>query len=118
MYNSDSEIWEEVKKLKGTTLYTYVEKSKNTFVDVEDSGRKIDRVIILERETFPTKEDVIAAYKFLVVKGSLKRTDLEWLAAPEKQVSSIVFRIIGEISKDQIILDNSKREPIINYKKN
>lgn len=117
MYNSDSEIWEAVKKIKGTTLFTYVEKERNDIIDVEDKASNLDRVHIADRDFYPSKEDIISAYKLLTIQGKLKRTDLEWLATPKKRVSSIVFRIIGEISQDHTIFDDSKREPIIILKK-
>lgn len=98
---NDNEIWKRIIELEGKELYTYVEEEKNTIIRVENNQRYSDRIIISERKTYPTKEDVIAAYRFFIIKGKLKRIpDLKWLTEPKKKVSSIVFRIIGEISAD------------------
>ena len=118
MIFNDREIWNQVIELEGKTLLTYVEKEPNTILKVEDKNINSDQVIILNRKTYPIKEDIIAAYKLLTIQGKLKRTsDLQWLAKPDKKVSSIVFRIIGEISKDHSDIDCSKKEPIIILKK-
>lgn len=107
------EIWERVMRLTNETLYTYVENEWNTIIQVENTNSRKDRVLIDERESYPIREDIEAAYDLLVIQGKLKRTDLEWLAQPNKKVSSIVFRIVGEISKDHAHVDSSKREPVI-----
>lgn len=114
MHLNDKEVWAKVVELKDQTLFTYVEHESNTISLVEDNNKKTDRVIILERDTFPTREDITTAYKLMLIRKELNRkTDLEWLAHPSKKVSSIVFRIIGEISKCHTRLDLSKREPVI-----
>ena len=93
------QLWEEVKKLEGATLYTFVQGEANT--------------IIKERNTTPIREDIEAAYKLMYCKESLCRdTDLNWLAQPPKLTSSIIFRIIGEIEKDFIDVDKSPPETI------
>ena len=111
---NDKEIWEKVKKLKGIELLTFKEKEPNYIFDVEDNNKISDRVIIFDRVTSPTREDIIAAYQLFIIKGNLNRKkDLEWLARPEKKVSSIVFRIIGEVTKPFSKLDKSKKEPVL-----
>lgn len=111
---TDDEIWIRVSELEGQTLHTYVEYDQNTILSVEDTNRNIDSVVILDRKTRPKKEEILAAYRLLILQGTLKRMpDLEWLADKSKMVSSIVFRIVGEISKDHTYLDRSKREPVI-----
>ena len=111
---SNTEIWQKVIELQGKTLYTFIENERNTIIQVEDTNSSSDRVIILDRNTYPVKEDIIAAYNLLTISGKLKRIpDLAWLAQPGKLVSSIVFRIIGEISKDYIQIDLSRKIPIL-----
>lgn len=101
MFSSDLEIWQAVKKLKGQTLSTISENRNNFIIDVEDSNNKNDRVIIQDRETYPIKEDIIVAYRLLISNGELKRIpDLDWLSGPEKKTSSIIFKIVSEISND------------------
>lgn len=110
---NDSDIWEAVKKLQGKTLLTFAEMEANHITLVEDTGSRNDRVNIEGRNTKPKRDDIIAAYKLLFLQGYLKRLpDLEWLACPEKQTSSIIFRIIGEIAKDDINGYNGKKREI------
>jgi len=107
------QLWEEVKKLEGATLYTFVQGEANTIIKVEDNNDRLDKVIIKERNTTPIREDIEAAYKLMYCKESLCRdTDLNWLAQPPKLTSSIIFRIIGEIEKDFIDVDKSPPETI------
>lgn len=102
----DNEIWEKVKSFKGNKLCTYVKNSYNEIIDVND-----DEILIKGRKTKPTKSDVINAYKLLFKKGELERKrDLAELAQINKQTSSIVFRIVGELAKEEIIILN---KPII-----
>lgn len=109
MFNTDREIWKAVKSLEGMTLYTYIENSANHIKKVEDNGKNSDRVIIEERNTYPLKGDIIAAYRLLFSNKTLSRNDdLSWLAVPEKKTSSIVFRIIGEITQGESKLYNNK----------
>ena len=114
---NDNEIWKRIIELEGKELFTYVENKKNTIIRVENNQRLYDQIIISERNTYPTKEDVIAAYNLFIIQGRLKRIpDLQWLAKPEKKVSSIVFRIIGEISADHSQIDYSRKEPVLIHK--
>jgi len=114
MILKENEIWTKIIELEGTELFTYVDKEKNTIIRVENMNKNSDRIIILERSTYPMKSDIIAAYKLLTIQGKLKRIpDLEWLAQPDKMVSSIVFRIIGEITKNYTQIENSSKSPTI-----
>lgn len=114
---NDYEIWEKIKQLKGQTLFTYTELEPNTIVEVEDRGKSQDAVIIKERVTRPIKEDIIAAYQLLYSLGELERNrDLAWLASPEKKTSSIIFRLVGEIAKDEITVIQN-RKTILRLKK-
>jgi len=109
MFNSDNEIWSAVKLLEGKTLLTYVDESENRVITVEDTGNNKDKVIIDGRNTFPLREDIIAAYKLLFVKKELSRNyDLDWLAIPSKQTSSIVFKIIGVLTEGESYLIKNK----------
>lgn len=113
MLLKDSEIWDKVIELEGEELFTYVNNNKNTITSINNS-----QVIIDERITYPVKEDIIDAYKLLIKQGKLKRNpDLLWLSHPEKKVSSIIFRIVGEISKSHTIIDFSRKEPVLILKK-
>ncbi len=117
MFLKDNEIWTKVIELEGKELFTYVEKEKNSIISVDNKHKNTDQVIIAERTTYPIKEDIIAAYKLLTIQGSLKRIpDLKWLSQPNKKVSSIVFRIIGEISKSHSQIDFSRKEPLLIFK--
>jgi hypothetical protein len=112
---SDFEVWNKVIQLKGHILYTYVQKRENRIIDVENSNSNNDRVIIVNRKTSPTKKDILTAYKIFMFKKSLERgRDLAHLSTSTKRVSSIIFRIIGEIttgkSKLQII---EKKPPVL-----
>jgi hypothetical protein len=102
-----------VMQLKGETLHTYIGNESNTIIHVENTNSRKDRVLFHDRETSPIREDIEATYELLIIQGKLKRTDLEWLAHPSKKVSSIVFRIVGEIAKDHTQVDFSKKEPVI-----
>ena len=114
---SHDEIWERVKKLQGQTLCTYVENEENKILSVEDTGSKNDRVVIESRDTTPVREDILAACDLLFLLRSLNRKkDLEWLAKPEKKTSSIIFRIVGEITNDIAKVD-LRSEPKILMKK-
>lgn len=111
---NDNEIWKRTIELEGKELFTYADGEKNTIIRVESNQSLSDRIIISERKTHPTKEDVITAYKLFIMQGKLKRIpDLQWLAKPEKKVSSIVFRIIGEISSDHSQLEYSRNVPVL-----
>lgn len=115
---NDKEIWGKVKSLEGKELTTYVENERNYILKVEDSDSINDRVIIVDRATFPTREDIIAAYRLLFIHGKLNRKkDLTWLSTPSKKVSSIVFRIIGEITKPNSKVEWKKNEPVLIIKK-
>lgn len=114
---NDNEIWTRVIELEGKELFTYVENEKNTIIRVENNQKNSDQIIISERITYPSKEDIIAAYKLFTIQKRLKRIpDLQWLAEPKKKVSSIVFRIIGEISADHSQIDYSRKEPVLIHK--
>ncbi len=111
---TDEEIWNKVKQLEGETLNTYIEHEENQIIKVEDTGSSLDGVIIKDRQTTPIREDIIAAYRLLFKKGDLKRkSDLAWLAGPEKKTSSIVFRIVGEIAFDKAEFNSSGDPKII-----
>ena len=90
------------------TLNTYTEFEANQILNVEDTGRKNDSVIIKNRETLPIREDIITAYRLLYAKGKLERQDLSWLAEPSKKTSSIDFRIEGEIDTANIKVEKNK----------
>jgi len=99
----EKEAWKKVKQLKGQTLLTYTELEPNTIIEVEDTNSRQDAVIIQERDTTPIREDIVAAYQLLYTQGELERgKDLAWLAGPEKKTSSIIFKIVGEIARDEI----------------
>ncbi len=101
MLANDLAIWEAVRALEGMNLETYVDSETNTVVKVTDN-----EVLIKNRSTKPLREDSIAAYRLLFNKGMLRRTpDLAWLAGPSKKTSSIVFRIVGEIARDEAAHD-------------
>ncbi len=109
-----SEIWKRVVKLTGKTLLTYVTAEANTITEVQDTGSLSDVVLIRERNTFPTRQDVVAAYQLLETQGCLCRaTDLAWLASPEKKTSSIVFRIVGEIVGEDAKLTTKGPETLV-----
>jgi len=109
----DDDIWSRVVGLKGRPLETYVEGNANTIIHVEDTGSPADKVIIEERETYPTREDIVAACQLLQMQGSLSRApDLDWLATPAKRTSAIVFRIVGEIVGDAAELRTSPKEEL------
>ena len=77
----------------------------------------IVKVIIHDRLTFPTREDIVGACKLLFIQGELNRKrDLQWLSSPNKKVSSIVFRIVGEITKPYSRIVWKNNEPILFYK--
>ncbi len=115
---NDDEIWEKVKSLEGKELTTYVEHERNYILKVEDTNSINDRVIIVDRATFPTREDIIAKYKLLFIQKKLNRKkDLTWLSTPSKKVSSIVFRIIGEITKSYSKVEWERKEPVLIIKK-
>lgn len=91
---NSSDIWNRVKQLEGKVIRTYVEGDENLIEIVSDT-----EVIIKGRDTRPQRIDIEAAYKLLEVQHSLKRTpDLDWLANPDKQTSSIVFAIVGNVA--------------------
>ena len=103
---AENEIWEAVKALQGRTLFTYVDEEPNLIDRVDDTNNGNDVVQIRNRDTKPTRRDIIAAYQLLHAQGNLRRIpDLEWLATPEKKTSSIVFRIVGEISRQEADYD-------------
>ena len=114
---SEIEIWNRIKMLIGHTLHTFTELEPNTIIIVEDTNSSQDAVIIKERATRPIKEDIIAAYQFLYKLGELERgRDLAWLAGPEKKTSSIIFRMVGEIAKDEIEVVKQKHKTILRLK--
>jgi len=105
-----NEIWDKVKTLEDATLYTYTENEPNQIIHVKDTGSNKDSILIKDRETQPIKEDVVAAYKLLFTLGELERQrDLTWLAEPNKKTSSIIFRIVGELAKEEIYTIDKKR---------
>jgi hypothetical protein len=107
------DIWRRVVDLTGITLLTYVTGDPNTITEVQDTGSPSDRVVISNRDTFPIREDIIAAYQLLQTQGSLCRsTDLGWLATPQKKTSSIVFRIVGEIAGSDVELTKGSPETL------
>lgn len=113
MSKSDYEIWNSVKLFENVTLFTYVENSPNHITKVEDTGKNTDRVIIAGRDTYPTRGDIVAAYRLLFTnKEIVRKTDLAWLAVPEKKTSAIVFRIVGELTRDESILAKGKNESL------
>jgi hypothetical protein len=109
---SVEQVWLKVKQLEGKILYTYDQLEENKVVNVEDTGSDNDRVIIENRDTMPIKQDIWAAYELLYKQGKLERKeDLAWLEELDKQTSSIIFRIIGEITKNEII--EVQKRPIV-----
>ncbi|MGE5846486.1 MAG: hypothetical protein ACM34O_07170 [Ignavibacteria bacterium] len=107
---NEKEIWEKVKLFQGMTLYTYTELEPNYIISVEDTSSNNDFILIKDRETRPIREDILAAYKLLFALGELERErDLAWLAEPNKKTSSIIFRIVGELAKEEINVINKKR---------
>jgi len=107
---NENKIWEKVRSLQGVTLYTYTDLEPNYIISVEDTGSKNDFILIKDRETKPIKEDIIAAYNLLFALGELERQrDLAWLAEPNKKTSSIIFKIVGELAKEEIDIIIKKR---------
>lgn len=114
MIMNEVDIWVLVKGLTGKTLQTYIEGEKNTIIKVEDTGSPKDEVIIMERNTYPIREDIVAAYQLFEKNKQLCRSeDLEWLAGPDKKTSSIVFRIVGEIAGNKAMLIKKRPETLI-----
>ena len=104
-----TEIWEKVNELQGKTIYTITKFEPNHILSIENTGENSDSIIIENRITQPTKEDIIKAYELLYEKKELERgRDLSWLEHPNRKISSIVFKIISEIAKDEISIINSK----------
>ena len=113
MQLNDNEVWNRVQSLKGKTLHTYVENEQNTIVDVENTGSPSDKVFIKERATCPIREDILGAFRLLLLQKKIQRsTDLAWLATPEKKTSSIIFRIVGEIAGDDAFLASKRPETL------
>jgi hypothetical protein len=104
-------FWEYIKSLENRVVYTLTKNEINTINLVEDTGRMSDRVIIEQRESFPTREDLWAAYQRLTIQKKLNRIpDLEWLK--EKRVSSIVFAILSTMPNVSI-QDAGKNNPTL-----
>ncbi len=113
---TECEIWDKVKLLKGKTIYTYIKNSPNNIEEVEDSGSEEDKVIIKNRQTMPQRQNIVIAYNRLYSQGTLNRiSDLSWFAN-HRRVSSIIFRIVGEIAKDDLII-NIKQDMTLILKK-
>jgi len=118
MFKTDNEIWEAVKKLKGKTIKTLTRDQPNHIIDVQDNSGLFDEVRIAGRNTSPTRNDIVEAYKTLVYNGELDRkTDLSHLAGVNSQKSSIVFAIIYYIAKEDIELIQRERRLIIALRK-
>jgi len=104
-------FWNYIKSLEGTNIYTVTNNEKNTIIGVEDSGSNGDRVNIEGRDSFPTREDLWAAYQLLIGQNKLTRSpDLDWLS--KKRVSSVTFAIIGTLPGVSI-KRIGKRKPIL-----
>ena len=108
---TEKTFWEYIVSLEGTKIYTLTRNEKNTITKVENSGGKSDRVIIDDRDSFPTREDLWAAYQLLFQLKELKRLpDLHWLK--EKKVSSISFAILAKLP-GVFVKDMGKNNPTL-----
>ena len=93
---TEDKFWEHIKSLVGSDIRTLTDGEINTIHSVEDTGSKIDRVIIDDRDSFPSREDLWTAYQLLILQGKIRRIpDLGWLS--DKKVSSISFAILATL---------------------
>ena len=104
---TENKIWEKVRALQGETIYTVTNLAPNHIILVEDTGNSNDSIIIENRKSRPTREDIIRAYDILYQRRELERKrDLDWLVS--KRVSSIVFKIISMIAEDEINIKKNR----------
>ena len=104
-------FWEFIKSLETRAVLTLTENEINTIKTVEDTGSMSDRVIIEQRVSYPTREDLWFAYQLLTTEKKLNRIpDLDWLK--EKRVSSIVFAILSTIP-GVTVKEAGKNNPIL-----
>ena len=104
-------FWEYIKSLENLDVFTVTNNEKNTIKIVEDTGSMKDRVIIEQRVSYPTREDLWFAYQLLTTEKKLNRIpDLDWLK--EKRVSSIVFAILSTMPNVSI-QDAGKNNPTL-----
>ena len=104
-------FWEFIKSLETRAVLTLTENEINTIKTVEDTGSMKDRVIIEQRVSYPTREDLWFAYQLLTREKKLNRIpDLDWLK--EKRVSSIVFAILSTMPNVSI-QDAGKNNPTL-----
>ena len=104
-------FWEYIKSLENLDVFTVTNNEKNPIKIVEDTGSMKDRVIIEQRVSYPTREDLWFAYQLLTTEKKLNRIpDLDWLK--EKRVSSIVFAILSTIP-GVTVKEAGKNNPIL-----
>lgn len=114
MYQTNSEIFEAVKQLKGKTVYTITRNKPNKIVDIVENDYMDGEIFIEGRNTVPLISQVVEAYKLLFTNGELERNkDLASLAHVSKQVSSVVFAIVYEIAKEEVELIQRGRTIVI-----
>ena len=93
---TENNFWDHIKSLEGSDVLTLTDGQKNRIQSVEDTGSKTDQVIIDDRNSFPSREDLWTAYQLLILQGKIRRIpDLGWLS--DKKVSSISFAILATL---------------------
>ena len=109
---NEKTFWNHIKSLVGTNVYTVTNNEKNTIIGVDDNGINGDKVNIEGRDSFPTREDLWAAYQLLLMQNKLTRLpDLAWLS--EKRVSSVTFAILTTIPDVEIEGKGNKNPSLI-----
>lgn len=118
MFKTENEIWEAVKNLRGKTITTITQSKPNKIIEVEDTSNNFDKIHIAGRQTRPSRQDVVEAYKVLAINGELDRkADLAHLAGVNKQTSAIVFALVYAIAEKDVELVERDRRLIISLKK-
>ena len=98
---TDDEKWEAVMKLEGKIMKTVSRGEINTIITVENNNLPDDKVIIKERTSSPTRNEIVETCHLLYKKRQLTRKDLESLKL--KRVSSIVFTIVKQVTGASLI---------------
>ena len=103
---TQEQLWSRVIELEGTIIRTISRDKPNKILEVTDN-----EVIIADRTTRPTKDDLYSTYVLLDSLDVVTTEDITWLK--EKRVSRICLAIIAEAAKDEItVVKDGRRSGI------
>jgi len=99
-------LWKRIKKLKGKIIYTIEEKEKNEIIDVTSN-----EIIIKDRQSRPTKDDIWRVYELLWIEKRLNKNNTPQDLFSDKKVARIIYAILAEAVPEQIKAVSQQESP-------